>query len=68
MNWLVAEGVEDEEEGEDDGDEGEVDGVAQAAFEAQVEQGKVADCAADALVRYLYEAFRVAGRRYYGIE
>ena len=68
MNWLVAEGVEDEEEGEDDGDEGEVDGVAQAAFEAQVEQGKVADFAADALVRYLYEAFRVAGRRYYGIE
>ena len=32
--WLVAEGVEDEEEGEDDGDEGKVDGVAQAAFEA----------------------------------
>ena len=59
MNWLVTEGVEDEEEGEDDGDEGEVDGVAQAAFEAQVEQGKVADFAADALVRYLYEAFRV---------
>ena len=68
MNWLVAEGVEDEEEGEDDGDEGEVDGVAQAAFEAQVEQGKVADFAADALARYLYEAFRVAGRRYHGIE
>lgn len=68
MNWLVAEGVEDEEEGEDDGDEGEVDGVAQAAFEAQVEQGKVADFAADALVRYLNEAFRVAGRRYHGIE
>ena len=34
MIWLVAEGVEDEEEGEDDGDEGEIDGVAQAAFEA----------------------------------
>ena len=47
MIWLVAEGVEDEEEGEDDGDEGEIDGVAQAAFEAQVEQGKVADFAAD---------------------
>lgn len=68
MIWLVAEGVEDEEEGEDDGDEGEIDGVAQSAFEAQVEQGKVADFAADALARYLYEAFRVAGRRYHGIE
>lgn len=67
MNWLVAEGVEEEEEGEDDGDEGEIDGVAQAAFEAQVEQGKVADFATDALARYLYEAFRVAGRRYHGI-